>query len=176
MEKEHVMASSRRGKSEPTPPPDEAEIDEFIATRFARADKQTSLRLPYSLYNSLTKAAVGHDIGLGEEIRMRLENSIGALPVEPETRALTDMLANVARNIERTYGEWHKNPYAFVVFREALNTLLAYLRPKGEPAAPKPEPDSRASLFFPQNTSPEAAGKAFAMAAIDAAGRPAERK
>lgn len=123
----------------------------------------------------MTKAAVSHGLGLGEEIRLRLENSLSALPVEPETRALADMIAAVDWNIDPMYGPWHKNPFAFVVFREALNTLLAYLRPKGEPVAPKPAPNSRASVFFEPNTSPEAAGKALAMAALAAAGKLTER-
>ena len=157
--------------------PDRAKLDEYVRTRVQRVlgkaenDTQTSLRLPRVIYDALTKAAEEHGLGIGEEIRLRLGSSLGTEPVEQETQALIDLLGTVAQNIEPTYGLWHESPFAFLVFKEALNTLLTYLKPKGEPVPPKPDPDSRAALFFGENASPETAGKALAMAALAAAGR-----
>jgi hypothetical protein len=180
------MARARRKRSEAAPADDAGSLDEAEAalsqfTRYAvRAgllttrsenDTQTSLRLPSAMYAALDEAADQHGRRIGEEIRLRLENSFVLEIVEPETRALAQMIATAARNIEPPYGSWRENPYAFLVFKEAVNALLAYLKPKGEPVAPKRDPDDAANIFFGANAAPETAGKALAMAALAAAGR-----
>jgi hypothetical protein len=180
------MARTRRKRSEAAPaddagPSDDAALSQFLASRFAvRAgltttrsenDTQTSLRLPSAMFAALEEAADQNFRRIGEEIRLRLENSFVLEIIEPETRALAQMIATAARNIEPPYGSWHENPYAFLVFREAVNTLLTYLKPKGEPVAPKRDPDNAADIFFGPNAAPETAGKALAMAALAAAGR-----
>jgi hypothetical protein len=96
------------------------------------ADKgmQTSLRLPSDLYDKLTEVA--GDRGIGEEIRRRLQASIGAVEMDWQTRKLADAVAIVAQR-----AGWRNSRRGFAVFRAALGELLAQLRP---PSEPSPDP------------------------------------
>jgi hypothetical protein len=66
----------------------------------------------------------------------------------------------VARNVRAYYGDWHENPYAFAVFKFAVETLLSKMRPKGEPVA-----SSNTDEWLPGDT-PETAGANIARATI----------
>ena len=76
------------------------------------------------------------------------------------TRALTEAIRELARNVKAYYGAWHENPYAFAVFGVAVETLLSKMRPKGEPVAP-----SNTDEWLPGDT-PEIAGVNLARATI----------
>ena len=169
------MPRSRRKKTE-APPPTDAELDHFLANRFGlrlgkptENDFQTSLRLPRAMYDALTAAAEEHGVSVGQEIRRRLESSFAL--GEPETSELASAIAQAAHQIDRAYGRWRADPFAFAVLNAAINTLMAYYRPKGEPVYIPPEPGSLADTFFGQNASSETAGRAVAMAALTALGR-----
>jgi hypothetical protein len=155
-----------------TPLPDQPIA--FAASHFMKGksdnDTQTSLRLPGAMYETLAKAAAEHQAGIGEEIRTRLEDSFALGACEPEMRQLTLAILQAGRHVERTYGPWLRDPFAFSVFNVAVNTLLTYFRPKGEPVPPPPDPDGLADTFFGPNASPETAGGAVAMAALAAEG------
>src|SRR6266545_4816221 len=104
------MARARRTKSKlatEAPPPDIDAARELLGgphmpvrVRFgllrARSDNdaQTSLRLPRPMYDALTKAADADGLGIGEEIRLRLETSFvyEAQAGDDETRRLLDAI------------------------------------------------------------------------------------
>ena len=173
------MPRTRRGKAEPRPPEDVEELNRFLASRFALTaglgavanDAQTSLRLPQGMYDALSAAATEHGVSIGEEIRDRLETSFSLLPGSPETRELMGAIVRAAHQIEPAFGSWQKDAFAFGVFSVAVQTLLTYYRPKGESIVPTPEPGSVADTFFGSAPTPEAAGKAIAMAALAAGGK-----
>src|SRR5205085_126952 len=133
-------------------------------------DAQTSLRLPRAMYDALLKAAEERGRGIGEEVRLRLESSFALDLGKPDTREFAEAVMQAAQQIERAYGSWRTDPFAFAVFNGAVSTLLAYYRPKGDPVPPTPEPGSLADTFFGSDASPEAAGRAVAMAALAAGG------
>jgi len=110
-------------------------------------------------------------VGVGEEIRRRLDSTFALALDDPETGELVTAIVQAAHQIDRAYGRWRADPFAFAVFNVAINTLLAYYRPKGEPVGPTAEPGSLADTFFGPNASPDAAGRAVAMAALAAVGR-----
>jgi hypothetical protein len=87
-------------------------------------DVQTSLRLPAAMYEGLSKAATERGTGIGEEIRARLEESFALEVREPEIRLFAEAIIQAARHIEPSYGSWCKDPFAFAVFKVAINTLL----------------------------------------------------
>ena len=99
-------------------------------------ERAVAFRLPAELHDRLMKAA--KERSLSAEIRRRLELSFAAeLRGDPKTRQLTDAIAQVARDITAFYPRsWHQNPASFEVFKMAVDTLLAYCRPRGEPAVP----------------------------------------
>jgi hypothetical protein len=122
-------------------------------------DTAVGLRLPRELHGLLKKAAGRRSIS--EEIRQRLVESLLRDNRESaETQKLTEAIAEVARNVKVYYGDWHENPYAFAVFRVAVETLLSKMGPKGEPVAP-----SNADEWLPGDT-PESAGVNLARATI----------
>jgi hypothetical protein len=129
-------------------------------------DVQTSLRLPAAMYEGLSKAATERGTGIGGEIRARLEESFALEVREPEIRQFAEAIIQAARHIEPSYGSWCKDPFAFAVFKVAINTLLTYFRPKGEPVPPPPDPDGLADTFFGPTPSLETARRAVAMAAL----------
>jgi hypothetical protein len=119
-------------------------------------DTAVGLRLPRELAAQLRKAAAGRS--MSEVIRQRLERSLlRDLADDAATRALTE----VARNAKPYYGAWHENPYAYAVFRIAVETLLSKMRPKGEAVAPSSTDDE----WLPGDT-PESAGVNLARATI----------
>src|SRR3981081_2363609 len=98
-------------------------------------DTAVGLRLPRELHAQLKRAAAGRSIS--EEIRQRLVESLLRDDRESAaTQKLTDAIAEVTRNVKAYYGDWHENPYAFAVFRVAVEPLLSKMRPKGEPISP----------------------------------------
>jgi hypothetical protein len=123
------------------------------------------------MYDALSAAAVEHGIGIGEEIRARLETSFSLLMGSSETRELMEAIVRAAHRIESAFGAWQKDAFAFAVFSAAIQTLLAYYRPREEPIPPTPEPGSFADTFFGPDPTPETAGKAIAMAALAAGGK-----
>jgi hypothetical protein len=92
---------------------------------------QIAFRLDKQLYDNL-KQAGGN---VSEEIRRRLE---GASPDE-RTRVLQGAIGRIADTIGTFYEPWHEDRFAFEVLKSAVETLLAYRRPQGEPV-PKPNP------------------------------------
>jgi hypothetical protein len=118
------------------------------------------------MYEGLSKAATERGTGIGEEIRARLEESFALEVREPEIRQFAEAIIQAARHIEPSYGSWCKDPFAFAVFKVAINTLLTYFRPKGEPVPPPPDPDGLADTFFGPTPSLETARRAVAMAAL----------
>jgi hypothetical protein len=126
-------------------------------------DTTVTLRLPRELHGHVKEAARGRSVS--EEMRVRLEWSIlNDWTNDPDTRELVDAIANLARNVRPYYGHWHEIPYAFEVFKIAIDTLLTKVRPKGEPIPP---PDDGEFRF---GDTSEAAGKALAAAEIIARG------
>jgi hypothetical protein len=172
MYKEPQMARARRKKTEPLPL-DSAKWERYRDTyddKVAENDVQTSLRLPRAMHDALEAAADRTGRGIGAEIRRRLENTFALGLGEPETSKLAGAVMQAAHQIDRAYGPWRADPFAFAVFNVAINTLLAYYKPKGEPVQPSPEPGSLADTFFGPNASPETAGRAVAMAVLTASG------
>src|SRR5438067_6555363 len=122
-------------------------------------DTAVALRLPRELHAQLKKAAAGRSVS--EEMRARLEKSLlRDWRDDAPTRRLTEAIAELARNVKPYYGDWHENPYAFAVFKYAVETLLSKMRPKGEPVAP-----SSTDEWLPGDT-PENAGMNLATATI----------
>jgi hypothetical protein len=126
-------------------------------------DTAVTLRLPQELHEQLKSAAAGRSVS--EEIRARLEWSLSNdWANDPKTGSVVEAIANLARNVKPYFGDWHKNRYAFDVFKIATDTVLMKVQPKGEPKRP---PDD--GKFRPGDT-PEAAGRALAAAEIIARG------
>ena len=120
-------------------------------------DTAITLRLPRQLHDYLREAAAGRSVS--EEMRARLERSfLISWETDPKTRELVEAVAEMARNVYPYFGRWHERPYAFVIFKVAIDTLLSKLRPKGEPL---PQEDD----VFPEMT-PEEIGKTVARATI----------
>ena len=127
-------------------------------------DTAIALRLPRELHDLIKEAAAGRSVS--EEIRARLSwTLLRDNAADETTRDLNDVIANLARNVKPYFGAWHKSPYAFAVFRIALDTVLSAMRPKGEPVVPHFEDDE----FRPGDT-PEEAGVTLARAQIIARG------
>jgi len=182
------MARARRRKSDQAseaPPPDIEAMREFLGgsytpVRFrvgplkARSDNdaQTSLRLPRPMYDALTKTADAHGLGIGEEIRLRLETSFvyEAQAGDEETRRLLGAIETIARNVEPPFGAWHQNRFSFDVFRAAVLALLDLQRPAGEPV--RPAENEIADLYLGEDGTPETAGRMLAGGAATAAGIP----
>src|SRR5712671_3368256 len=82
-------------------------------TTAKRADKgiQTSLRLPRTLYELLSKAA--GDRGIGEEIRQRLQASFAPVRRDPKTAELATAVAQIASEASSYYRPWHEDPHTF---------------------------------------------------------------
>lgn len=179
------MARARRTKSDlatEAPPPDADALREFLSSRFTtpaiRAalmaaksdnDAQTSLRLPQAMYDALTRAAGAHGLGIGEEIRLRLETSFvyEAQAGDDETHRLLEAIKTVARNIEPPFGEWHQNRFAFDTFRAAVLALIDLHRPAGTPI--RPTDNEIADMYLGEDGTPETAGRMLAGGAATAA-------
>lgn len=135
------------------------------------ADTQTSLRLPQLMYDAVAAAAGQHHIGIGEEIRLRLEASFVAELSDQETRSLTGAIMQVARNVEPAFGPWHQNRYAFDVLRAAILALLDLCRPT-EGAARPPDTNLADIYLGVDGGTPETVGRMLAGGAAVTAGIP----
>jgi len=121
-------------------------------------DTAVGVRLPRELHDYLLEAAAGRSIS--EEVRRRLAESFFRDNAEDaKTQALTNVIAELARNVRPYYGDWHEDPYAFAVFKIAVETVLSKMRPKGQPVAPESDE------WRPGDT-PEAAGVNLATSSI----------
>jgi hypothetical protein len=111
----------------------------------------------------VTEAARGRSVS--EEIRRRLEWSlVHEWSNDQNTGVMIKAIASLAHNVRPYYGRWHEDPFAFAVFKIAIDALLTKVRPKGEPIPPADDGE-----FRPGDT-PEEAGKALAMVEIVARG------
>jgi hypothetical protein len=128
-------------------------------------DTTVTLRLPRELHDQLKEAARGRSVS--EEMRVRLARS---LTNSPQTAGLLDAVAEIARRLPgflgSRWGHWHEDPYAFIVFKSAVETLLLHFRPKSE--EPLPPPPEGYSLI--PDLTLEQSGIAFARGAIMAGG------
>jgi hypothetical protein len=135
-----------------------------VTAKGGEKDAQTSLRLPRELYEQVSQAAGDH--GIGEEIRQRLQRSFdqeakGREPIDLKTRELASAIANVAAHASGYYRPWHGDAHTFEVVKAAIDRLLAYYQPKGEPV-PYPNPDNIADLLWGPAHSSEEVGAAMA--------------
>jgi hypothetical protein len=94
----------------------------------SEAMRQTTLRLPTSLYEKL--AAAGGENGIGEEVRRRLEMPVSS---NPATIRLHKIIEAVDAAVELD-GRWDEDPFLFEVFMTALTTALDRIeKPAGDP-------------------------------------------
>jgi len=108
---------------------------------------------------------------IAEPALMRLEASFLADVLnDDETRRLIDAIKGVTRNIRAPFGSWHRHRFAFEVFRAAVNTLLGFYRPSGDPV--RPSDNEIADLYLGDAGTPETAGKMLAGGAATAANLP----
>lgn len=116
-----------------------------------------SMRMPDELRDRLAQAATEGGRSLGEEIRRRLEASLGAPPpiADAKTTEFLRCIAFAAGYVGKHCGPWHQNPYAHAVLRTIVAELLAKDQPPGEPEAP-----STAGAAF--EGPPEQAGRVLA--------------
>jgi hypothetical protein len=139
------MTSTRR-KSLASP--DQEKVEAYVKARVRKVlrkvdnDTQTSLRLPRAMYDALSKAADEHGLGMGEEIRERLETSFGEIATtqrDPRFADLLSALTHVAAGAVRMYPP-HRVEYrneivedisAHWVFEAATQLLLDAFRPAG---------------------------------------------
>ena len=103
-----------------------------------KSDVQTSLRLPEVLRDRLAQAAAETGHGIGEEMRLRLEASFKPQPTDgdPRTLQFAEAVKIAAANLGRVCAPWHKDPFAFAIFKVAFDTLLQRFQPGGEPVPP----------------------------------------
>src|SRR5438105_387965 len=110
------MARARRKKPAESPE-DRAEADRQLENIMARSrlrqaarseenDIQTSLRLSRALYDTLIAAGQEHGVGVGEEIRRRLDSTFALALDDPETGELASAIVQAAHQIDRAYGRW----------------------------------------------------------------------
>jgi hypothetical protein len=153
------MAQGRRTKTEAAPPgkKEVGELpDRFVLRTTFRLDNdtQTSLRLPRTMYDALLRAASEHRRGISEEIRQRLEASLGNGPAAPRDERFVDLLtalAHVAAGAARIYpakrveyeGEEVEDISAQIVFEAATYVLLDAFRPVGLWASLPAGPEGR---------------------------------
>jgi len=153
------MVQGRRTKTEPALSGDKRtgkSPDRFVLQTHFRLDNdtQTSLRLPRTMYDALLGAASEHGRGISEEIRQRLEASLGDGPAAPRDARFADLLTaltHVAAGAARMYpakrveyeGEEVEDISAQVVFEAATYMLLDAFRPAGLWANLPAEPEGR---------------------------------
>ncbi len=122
---------------------------------------QSAIRLPRKLHERLKKA--GGQRGMGQEVRQRLEASFDAerTATHPKTMYLLNAISACADKIERDYGNWSEDAFAFEVLKGCANILFMHFKPTGEPI-PKPKPGSlAATLFGPSEPKPEEASRLY---------------
>jgi hypothetical protein len=119
---------------------------------------QTALWLPRDMHRRLKTAAP--DGKMSEEIRRRLEVSLRE-PTDEHTDVLLDLVTKVAQSLS-TDGRWWADPFAFAVFKTAINELLFYI-PRVEPG---PESVSNLKTRYGEDAAPETIGKALAQGVL----------
>jgi hypothetical protein len=119
---------------------------------------QTALWLPRDLHRRLKDAA--RDGRMSEEIRHRLEVSLRE-PMDEHTDVLLDLVRKVAQSLS-TDGRWWADPFAFAVFKTAINELL----PRIPRADPEPGGVSNLRTRYGEDATPETIGKALAQAVL----------
>jgi hypothetical protein len=97
--------------------------------------KQLKVSLDDAMRGRLESAATGHDRSLGEEIRDRLERSFAwEGQFDPWSIVLMHSVGRLAALTKRQTGrDWFVDAGAHFVFRQAIRSLLARMKPKGDP-------------------------------------------
>jgi hypothetical protein len=98
-----------------------------------------TFRAPAPLRDQLEHEAAAAGRSISEEIRRRLEGSFAAPPLSADgpTAELLSAISGEAARLQRDFGDWHSDPFAFRVFHGVVARLLAFYRrgAKGEPVA-----------------------------------------
>jgi len=130
---------------------------------------ELKFRLSKDLHDLIRKAAEQGGWGASEEVRRRLEASFleQLQSGDEETYRLMEAIKDVAQNLEPAFGPWNKNRFAFEVFRVAVNVLLDFYRPPGDPV--RPSDNEISDLYLGENGTPETAGRMLAGGAAVAA-------
>jgi AcrR family transcriptional regulator len=114
------------------------------------ADIRTSLRMPQSLHEHLSRAAEANRHSFSDEIRQRLIASFDrpAVPsaTDPRTQALLEAIFEIAYGLSEWFPAWYEDPFAARVLRLAVDKLLQALEPEGEPVM-KPRPGTFTKMF-----------------------------
>lgn len=133
---------------------------------------QFKFRLSSGLNQQIEEAAVRNGRRVSEEIRRRLETSFAHElgTGDNETIRLVEAIRIVAQSLEIPFGSWHENRFAFDVFVEAVNILMALYRPAGDSV--RPTNNESADLYLGPTGTPETAGRMLAGAAAAAANIP----
>jgi hypothetical protein len=118
---------------------------------FAHNSAQLTIRMPDELRARLEKSATKKGWSLTQELLARLESSYrqeqneeDRLPVMRAIRYLIDQIAGRVNTYGRS--DWRRSPFAFRVFRLAVNQLLEALEPPGDVQNPY-EPPPHGSYF-----------------------------
>jgi hypothetical protein len=138
-----------------------------VDSRKSEKDMQTSLRLPRALYEQLARAAAQNGVGIGEEIRSRVELSFEMDDADPDVRQLAEMIVWVAEHQEAIAGAWRESTFSFETFKTAINTVLSYYAPKGETGNLGPPSGSLADVLLGAEASTELSGKSLALGALE---------
>jgi hypothetical protein len=140
----------------------------------AEATKSTQLKFRLSNYlqDEIEEAAGRNGWGVSEEIRRRLGASFfrGMQAGAEESERLMEAIICAIRNMEPAFGSWHENRFAFEVLRVAVNVLLDFYRPPGDPI--RPSDNDIADLYLGDSGTPETAGRMLAGAAAGAVNIP----
>ena len=112
---------------------------------------QRKFRLSNYLHDEIEEAAARNGWGVSEEIRRRLEGTFfhELQAGDEETYRFMEAIKGVARNIEPAFGRWHENRFAFEVLRVAVNVLLDFYRPPGDPI--RPSDNEISDLYLGEN-------------------------
>jgi len=109
---------------------------------------RTTVWLPQKMHQRLKE--IGGTGGASEEIRRRLEIS---LTENPKTRDLIEAISFLDEKVERVFGDWSEDPFAFEVLKASVDVWLMAHRPEGEAVIkPNPNRDPLGSSFGPDST------------------------
>jgi hypothetical protein len=108
-----------------------------------RKDVQISVRLRPATVKLLKQVASAKHVSLAREIAERLEDSLAAMPKQPElfggntNYSFALLLALSLRELrERTGHWWHENPFTFQHARLATDFLFQRFKPRGRATQP----------------------------------------
>jgi hypothetical protein len=119
--------------------------------------------MPEDLRDRLAQAAADNGHGIGEEMRQRLQLSFEPeRSKDPKTAELVAAIAGAAETITEHCAPWHESPWAFDVFKAAIETLLGTYRPSGEMVRPELNPNSAVAGIFFDHQSPDLSGQILA--------------